>query len=116
MYQCSKHGWVSKFEDCPKCVTPIASAATTNTNCVVETLTPTPDKKLTPMGELIDRIKPLIGKYGIEADAMITTAIAEASSLLEAEREMVEMSFTDGDMNRTYVDPADYFTQNYRQQ
>ena len=47
----------------------------------------TPDKKLTPMGELIDRIKPLIGKYGIEADAMITTAIAEARSLLEAERE-----------------------------
>ncbi|MBK7377310.1 MAG: hypothetical protein IPJ02_17695 [Chitinophagaceae bacterium] len=46
-----------------------------------------PDKKLTPMGELIDRIKPLIGKYGIEADAMITTAIAEARSLLEAERE-----------------------------
>ena len=56
-------------------------------NCPGHHAPTTPCKKLTPMAELINRIKPLIGKYGIEADAMITTAIAEATSLLEAERE-----------------------------
>ena len=80
-----------------------------------------PGKKMTPMAKLIDRIKPLIGKYGIEADAVIITVIEEATSLLEAEREMVGKARVTAPLlvtseNDVYEEEAnDYFTQNYQQ-
>ena len=78
-----------------------------------------PAKKLTPMAAHIEWMKERhdylldIGSKYLASE--LEEAIFNATSLLEAEREMVEEAFTDGDMNRTYVDPADYFTQNYQQ-
>ena len=90
MYQCSKHGWVSKFEDCPKCSHPVKSISSTNTNQIE---TQTPDKKLTPMAELIAWIDTQYEKGIVPTSYNIHD---KATSLLEAEREMAKDNFIAG--------------------
>lgn len=78
------------------------------------------DKKLTPMAAHIEwlkiRVQHLRSRGSTYLAHELQEAINHATSLLEAEREMVEKAYDAGVSPYGENNGSDYFTQNYRQQ